>query len=381
MKTAIRSAKWSCVFAPLAAVALMQGCSKQPVPAAVNAVAAEVAIDQSLPVSQSMPAIALPWLHPTDPSLNLVVGAAGFAGLTLTGFDGSPHPGATDIVPDAVAIAYGFGARSIALIVAYDRSAGGLRAFSIDPDTLKLVQLTTAPLQVDAELTGLCLYRSPATGKFYAFVATDPGMLQQWELSEKGSAVTGRMSRAVAVGSGAAHCVADDAQQVVYVADETIGIWKIDAEPEANMASRELLAQTAPRGTLGSEVKGLALRRAEGNTWLLATDEEGATVHVLALPEGNAVGKFRLAGAAEAKFEAIAIGNVGAVPREAGVVLLPDEGGETAGIRVLRWVRAWCRRSPCTSWNPRWRPNPCWTTAMRLTIRPSGSIPAIRRRV
>ena len=61
----------------------------------------------------------------------------------------------------------------------------GLRAFSIDPETLQLAQLTTAPLKVDAELTGLCLYHSPATGKFYAFVATDPGMLQQWELSEK----------------------------------------------------------------------------------------------------------------------------------------------------------------------------------------------------
>ncbi len=337
MNNVIRYARRSGVFAPLAAAVLLQGCGKQPASAEASAATAEVAIDQSLPVSQALPAVALPWLHPTDASRNLVVGAAGFAGLTLTGFDGTSHAGATDVVPDAVAIAYGFGARSIALIVAYDRTVGGLRAFSIDPDTLKLTQLTTAPLKVDAELTGLCLYRSPATGKFYAFVATDPGMLQQWELSEKAGAVTGRMSRAVAVGSGAAHCVADDAQQVVYVADETIGIWKIGAEPEANMASRELLAQTAPRGVLGEEVKGLALRRAEGNTWLLATDEEAATVHVLVLPDGNAVGKFKLAGAAEAKFEAIAVGNVGAVPREAGVVLLPDEGGGTAGVRVLRW--------------------------------------------
>lgn len=298
---------------------------------------AQVPVDQDLLVAdQGTPFGAALWMHPNDPALSLVVGAGGNAGVTLTTVDGQQLAGFPGIVVDAIAVSYGFGGGSgeMALVVAHDRGAAALRAFSIDPQTRSLSQLTTAPLQLDTELTGLCLYRSPATGKAYAFASTDAGQLQQWELSARGGAVQGRMVRSLAVGSGAGSCVADDAQQVIYVADESIGIWRIAAEPEADLAARELLVLTAPRGPLGEEVKGLALRHGEGASWLLAADEEAGAVHVYRLPEAEHAGAITLSGVEGAQFESLWAGAAPS-PRDTGVVLLSDEGA--GAFRVLRW--------------------------------------------
>lgn len=329
-------------------LALLAGCGKGPGKEAATpaGAAAPVAVAQDLPVpAQGTPFGAVLWLHPDDPARSLVVGASGNLGLTLTTLDGQSRPGFPGFVADAIALSYGFegGAgqapSSQPLIVVHDRGAAALRAFAIDPQTQQLRQLTDEPLLLQTELTGLCLYRSPATGKTYAFAATDPGQVQQWELSPaagaNGRAVRGRLVRNIAVGSGAGYCVADDARQKLYVADESIGIWRLGAEPEADLASRELLDLTAPRGQLGEEVKGLALRHGAAATQLLAVDEEAATVHVYELPKGKPAGQFKLADLKDAKFESLWAGFAPA-PYDAGVVLAADEGG-AAGWRVLRW--------------------------------------------
>jgi len=328
------------LIAPLA-VALLAGCSTAPVTDASEPetpVPSPIAVNQDLPVAaHGTPFGVVLWLHPTDLARSLVVGASGNAGVTLTTLGGQPRDGFAGVVADAIALSYGFdtGSGQVPLIVVHDRGAAALRAFSVDSETLELRQLTAAPLPLQAELTGLCLYRSPVTGKSYAFAATDPGQLQQWELSSQGGAVRGRLVRSIAVGAGAGDCAADDAEQVVYVADETVGIWRIAAEPEADLAARELLDLTAPRGHLGEEVKGLALRHGATATYLLAADEDAAAVHVYRLPEGTHVGQFALASVEGPKFESLWAGFAPA-PREAGAVLVPDEGG-AAAFRVLRW--------------------------------------------
>lgn len=299
---------------------------------------ARVAVDQDVSVpAHGKPFGAVLWMHPTEPARSLVVAASGNAGVTLTALDGQSRGSYPDVVADAIALSYGFdtGTGQVPLVVIHDRAAGALRAFSIDPKTLELRQLTAAPLLIEAELTGLCLYQSATNGKFYAFAATDPGQLQQWELSARDGGIQGRLVRNIAVGAGVGHCVADDTEQVVYVADEKVGIWRIAAEPEADLAARELLDLTAPRGHLGEEVKGLALRHGARANYLLAADEDAAAVYVYKLPEGTQVGKFTLAGIDDSKFESIWAGSAPG-PRDAGVVVLPDEGG-AAAFRVLRW--------------------------------------------
>lgn len=317
------------------AMTLLAAC--KPVPSTGTAAPAAVAVDRSLDVAApAAPLGAVVWLHPQDPARSVVVTAAGNAGLGLHSMDGGTLPGFPGFVADAIALSYGFdaGAGAAPVLVVHDRGAAALRAFSIDADSRALHELTRSPLPLQTELTGLCLYRSPATGKLYAFVATDPGQLQQWELSWQGGAVQGRRVRDIGVGAGVGYCVADDASQMLYVADEAIGIWRIAAEPEADLADRELLDLTAPRGHLGEEVKGLSLLHSAGVTYLLAADEGAASVQVYDLGKRQYRGQFAPL-AAQAKFESLWSG-MGPDPFASGAVLLADEGG-VAGIRVLRW--------------------------------------------
>ncbi len=324
----------------LLVVTLLAGCGNE---WRTNAVkpreTAAVAVDRELPVpSPGTPFGAVLWSHPTEPARSLVVGASGNAGVTLTSMDGRPRSRFPGFVADAIALTYGFDAGSgqVPLIIVHDRGAAALRAFAVDAATKELREVTGTPARVKAELTGLCLYRSPITGKSYAFAATDPGELQQWELSARNGAVHGRLVRNIAVGSGAGPCVADDSAQVVYVADEAVGIWRIAAEPEADLADRELLDLTAPRGHLGEEVKGLALRHGATTTYLLAADEDAAAVHVYELPKGTHVGQFSLAGVDDPQFESLWAGFAAASRDDGGVVLVPDEGSAPA-VLVVRW--------------------------------------------
>ncbi|MET0281588.1 MAG: phytase [Steroidobacteraceae bacterium] len=313
---------------------LLAGCGA----AGPHAAQSAVSVDQEFPVSQGTPSGAVLWLHPADPARSLMVAAAGNAGLTLQGLDGQARGGFSGFVADAIALSFGFdaGAGEAPLLIVHDRGAAALRGFSIDPRQLALHELTPAPLPLRAELTGLCLYRSTITGKTYAFAATDPGQLQQWELSWHDNALQGRLVRDIAVGAGASYCVADENGHVVYVADEATGIWRIAAEPEADLAARSLLDLTAPRGRLGPEVKGLALRHSAGATYLLAVDEDAAAVHVYTLPDGRHAGQFGMAGVDGSKFESLWTGFAPA-PREAGLVLVADEGGAAPAVRALRW--------------------------------------------
>ncbi len=159
---------------------------------------------------------------------------------------------------------------AIDLVIA---SAGGaVRVYALDAPARRLTELTAAPLNVDDAITGLCTYRSNLTGKLYAFVATDQGQLEQWELFMRDGKAAGQFVRRIPAGKGIAHCVADDASAAVYFSEESVGIWRVAAEPESD-AARTVVDLIEPRGTLHEEVKGLALYRSEGQgSYLVAAD-------------------------------------------------------------------------------------------------------------
>jgi 3-phytase len=324
---------------PALAVALaLAGCDRAAAPAeTASAIAAAVPVDLNFLVDAGVPAGAALWLHPTDAARSLVIGAVAESGLVLFGMDGKPQARVSGDF-NAVAVAYGFnaGAGAGALLLAHDVDAAGLRGYVVDPATLKPTELTAAPLPIRDELTGLCLYHSPQTGKQYAFTTTDGGELQQWELYMERGKLAGRIARSIPVGKGAGYCAVDEVADAVYVADENVGIWRIAAEPERD-PGRELLVQIAPRGALGAEAKGIAVYRDAGASYLLAADEAAAAVHLYALPDAKPLGRFQLGGITDPKIEALWAGGFAAAPHAAGVLLIPDEKGGGAAFRLVAW--------------------------------------------
>lgn len=320
-----------------AAVLWLAGCSGRD-PAA-GQVATELTFDA--PAITSMPPAvahgAVLWLHPDDASRHLFIGAAGPAGLVLHELAGGALPGGVpDLDADFVAISYGFEAAGAggALLVAHDRASSSLRLFTIDPAARTLRALEAAPLQLGTETTGLCLYRSPYSARHYAFVAGGDGILQQWEIHAAADRATGRRVRSLALGAGIAACAVDESEAALYVADESVGIWRLNAEPESDESDRRLIDRTGASGHAGEEVNGLAVY----NGLLLALLDEGATLNAYRLPQGELAGALTPRAATTedslGELEAIWAGYAG----ERALLLLPDaQAAAAAGWRMADW--------------------------------------------
>ena len=180
------------------------------------------------------------------------------------------------------------------LVIVSDQRLGALRVFRFDAAARQLVDITAAPIKVDDEITGLCTYVSALTKKLYAFIATDQGLLEQWELFSSGGKIGGQLIRRIPAGKGVTHCVGDDETGAIYFSEEQVGIWKIAAEPEAD-ATRLAVDLIAPRGGLHEEVKGLAIHRDAGTAYLVAVDAGDGAFNVYAL-NGERAGSFKVGG-------------------------------------------------------------------------------------
>jgi 3-phytase len=129
---------------------------------------------------------------------------------------------------------------------------------------------------------GLCTYRSPRSGRCYFFVTGKSGAVEQFVLEDAGGGkIGGARVRGFKLGSAAEGCVADHELGNLYVAEENVGIWKFDAEPETRRAGT-LVAKVGDHG-LRSDVEGLDIYYASGGRgYLIATSQGNDSFKVYA---------------------------------------------------------------------------------------------------
>jgi 3-phytase len=287
------------------------------------------------------------WLNAADPSRSVVIGASGDAGLEIFGVDGKRIGVHAGLRASYVAVTreLSLGGSRQPVVVAYDEGAGALVAFRFDPASQVLAPVSARPLQVGSEVTGLCTFRSPRTGRNYVFAATDDGHLQHWELFTKGDQVDGGVVRTLPIGVGAGYCAVDDLGSSVYVTEETTGIWKLPAEPETD-AARELVDTLGPRGQLGEEVKGIALYPLDAKrAFLLAADVAAGRINVYSTGNSKYLGSFSLPAAKEtpalqeAEGLAVTSAKLGGGALGDGAVAIVDQGSDAAAanVRFVAW--------------------------------------------
>lgn len=235
------------------------------------------------------------WIDGQDPAKSILLVSAGEGGLEINELSGGRAARFEALEAGFIDIRRNVPGPSGALDLVFTSGGGAVRVYALDAPARRLTELTAAPLNVDDEITGLCTYRSNLTGKLYAFVATDQGQLEQWELFMRDGKAAGQFVRRIPAGKGIAHCVADDESAAVYFSEESVGIWRVAAEPESD-AARTAVDLVEPRGTLHEEVKGLALYRGEGQgTYLIAADAGAGAFNVYTL-DGQRAGVFSIKG-------------------------------------------------------------------------------------
>ena len=200
------------------------------------------------------------WVHPTDPSLSLVLGNNKRGALETYDLDGNRVQRLSDTVTfwGNVDTRQGVPVAGVVgdVVAVYHR---GLQLYRVNPST-RLLSRANEGTAISTAGEGLCLYSSQVTGVLYAFVVTIAGQVRQFEIRDTDSdgLLDGLLVREFAVGSEAEGCVADDDRGVVYISEENVGLWRYGAEPDAGTV-RTAIDTVAAGGHLVPDVEGVTL--------------------------------------------------------------------------------------------------------------------------
>ncbi len=236
------------------------------------------------------------------PGASRIIATAALDGLEISDLSGkrlatvpAGEAAAVDAMPGVT-----IGKRSTTVVAAVDETGHFLRLYTFDSDRLAEAGARPIPLGFAAE--GICLFRSPRDGALQAFIVGDGGEIDQQVIHATADGrLDARQVRRIHLPSPLTQCVADAAGHV-YVSEEAVGIWRFNADAEADTEARVV---DAPRlGRIEEEVSGVALYDGgDGSRWLLAGDASAGHVNVydrdrddawlgafaVAAPDGGAV--------------------------------------------------------------------------------------------
>ncbi len=240
------------------------------------------------------------WVHPTDASRSLIIGTDKREALVVFDLSGEIVQQLPDGRMNNTDVLYGFacGDRRLDLVGATERTTNSIALYAVDPESGRLSSIAARPIVIDGpEVYGFCMMRSRATGSAYAFVATMPGLVQQWRLFDTGGAVDAELVRSFWVGGQIEGVVADEAHNALFVGEEDVGIWRYEAEPawlaagfpgqpeddDAMEESARVLIAQVGRDPIAADVEGLTMYRLrDDDGYLLASSQGDSTFAVFA---------------------------------------------------------------------------------------------------
>ena len=231
------------------------------------------------------------WVNPLDPAQSLIIGTDKTAGGGLAVYDLGGRQvqfveaGALNNVD--VRADFPLAGQNVALVTAGNRTDNSIAIYKIDPVTRLLTNVAARTVTTLATY-GSCMYRSAVTGKFYYFVDSKAGDIEQWELFDNGAGLVdaAKVRSLPKLGSQPEACVVDDELGVFYIGEEDVGIWKFAAEPTAS-GPGTLVDATGPGGHLVADVEGLAIARTGAGTGFLLAANQGDSTYAVYEREGS----------------------------------------------------------------------------------------------
>ncbi|SEE44393.1 phytase [Pseudomonas migulae] len=267
----------------------------QPTPIPLAPVLPNVkALSQSDPVGRQGDAADDPaiWIHPQQPSLSRVLGTNKKQGLLAYDLQGKllqelPVGRLNNV---DVRANFKLGQQTVDLAVASNRDRNSLSLFSIDRRSGELREAgeIATPLK---EIYGICLFQ-PGSGELYAIANGKDGTFLQYRLSAPDGTVQSELVRQFKVDSQPEGCVADDQRQRLFLGEEDVGVWAVDARAD-QPATLTSVIKVGPQ--LHADVEGLALYQSEARDYLVISSQGNDSYLVLdAEPPFAARGAFRV---------------------------------------------------------------------------------------
>ncbi|MBT2298569.1 phytase [Pseudomonas fluorescens] len=267
----------------------------QPTPVSLPPVLPTVAaIAQSEPVARQGDAADDPaiWVHPTTPALSRVLGTNKKQGLLTYDLQGKllQELAVGRLNNVDVRGHFKLGTQTVDLAVASNRDRNSLSLFRIDRASGELSEAgeIATPLK---EIYGICLFQ-PVEGELYAFANDKDGRYLQYRLSAPDGVVKGELVRQFSVDSQPEGCVADDRRQRLFLGEEDVGVWAVDARAD-RPATLNNVIKVGPQ--LHADVEGIALYQGAGHDYLVISSQGNDSYVLLDAEPPYAVrGAFRV---------------------------------------------------------------------------------------
>lgn len=243
------------------------------------------------------------WIHPTDASLSRIVGTDKKGGLAVYDLQGKELFYYKAGKCNNVDVRYNFtlAGDTLDIVAASNRTTRSLSLFAINPDgSLTDIADSLPTCKMSDEVYGFCLYHSPVSGKFYAFVNSKSGEIEQYELIETPGKKTGIvLVRQFALNSQVEGMVADDETGILYIGQEQKGIFRCSAEPDQK-ADLQLIAMSdsASNPLIAYDIEGLSIYYATGGKGYLVASIQGNYSYAVFEREGSNryLTSFKIAG-------------------------------------------------------------------------------------
>jgi len=292
------------------------------------------------------------WRNSADPSASLIVATDKQAGLYVYGLDGRARSmlaaGQVNNVDLRAGVDMGGpgGAMRGVLVGASDRTdlaQGRIALFRLDTAAATLIPLASLPV-APGEAYGFCLWRRASDNTLFAFLIMKDGAVVQAQLDLSGASPLARVVRTVKLGTQAEGCAADDRTGLVYVAEEDVGVWLIDADPNAPPMARPFAKVDGRQ--LFADAEGVAIVPSGADAGLLLVSSQGDSAYAAyQLNGGGFAGRFRIGasasidGTSDTDGIEVALGDFG--PDFPDGVLIAQDGDnapDAQNFKIVPWA-------------------------------------------
>ena len=251
--------------------------------------AAETDAVPSLGDAADDPAI---WVHPRNPAQSRVLGTDKKGGLLVYDLNGHEvqdlrvgRLNNVDVRSD-----FRLGAKQVDLAVASNRDRNSLHLFAIDRVSGMLADIgqIATPL---TDIYGLCMFKD-RQGGIHAIANDKDGTFVQYRLDGSTGQPRGELVRRFKVETQPEGCVADDRNERLFVGEEDVAVWVLDARAEAPTALEKVIGVGGP---VHDDIEGLALYQGTSGDYLVISSQGNDSYVVLDAQAPYAVrGAFRI---------------------------------------------------------------------------------------
>lgn len=239
------------------------------------------------------------WIHSENPEKSFVIGTDKKGGLATYNLEGKllnyyPHGNMNNCD-----LRYGFSLadEKVDILAASNQSSHSISLYKISGNgILDSIHARTIISEMNAEVYGLCLYKSPITKKYYVYINSKAGEVEQWELFERKGKVDAKLVRSFNLGTQTEGMVADDKYATVYIGKEIAGIWKFDAEPDADSKGVFIEGSSEKNRNIKYDIEGLTIYYTDSIKGYLLASSQGNNTYAVFERHGNNkyLGSFRI---------------------------------------------------------------------------------------